>query len=67
MRELYAGRHLRLVVRNGWEFVERPGIRGIVLVVAVTPGDRLLLVEQRRVAGDAGVARARAALTASAS
>ena len=48
MKELHAGRHLRLVVRNGWEFVERPGIRGIVLVVAVTPEDRLLLVEQRR-------------------
>lgn len=55
MRELHAGRHLRLVVRNGWEFVERPGIRGIVLVVAVTPEDRLLLVEQRREPVDANV------------
>lgn len=48
MKELHAGRHLRLVCRNGWEFVERPGIRGIVLVVAVTPGGGLLLVEQHR-------------------
>lgn len=48
MRELHAGRHLRLVERNGWEFVERPGVRGIVVVAAVTPGGRLLLVEQRR-------------------
>ena len=48
MKELHAGRHLRLVVRRGWEFVERPGVRGIVAVVAVTPGGRLLLVEQRR-------------------
>jgi ADP-ribose pyrophosphatase len=48
VKELHAGRHLRLVVRNGWEFVERPGIHGIVLVVAVTPEGRLLLVEQRR-------------------
>lgn len=55
MRELYAGRHLRLVVRNGWEFVERPGIRGIVLVVAVTPENRLLLVEQRREPVDTNV------------
>ena len=55
MRELHAGRHLRLVDRNGWEFVERPGIRGIVLVVGVTPGDGLLLVEQRREPVDANV------------
>lgn len=48
MRELHAGRHLRFVERNGWEFVQRPGIHGIVLVVAVTPGDRILLVEQWR-------------------
>lgn len=48
MRELHAGRHLRLVERNGWEFVERPGVRGIVVVVAVTPAGALLLVEQRR-------------------
>ena len=48
MRELHAGRHLRLVARNGWEFVERPGIHGIVIVVAVTPDGRLLLVEQWR-------------------
>jgi ADP-ribose pyrophosphatase len=55
VKELHAGRHLRLVVRNGWEFVERPGIHGIVLVVAVTPEARLLLVEQRREAVDANV------------
>lgn len=48
MKELHAGRHLRLVVRNGWEFVERPGIHGIVIVVAVTPDGRVLLVEQWR-------------------
>ena len=55
MRELGAGRHLRLVSRNGWAFVERPGIHGIVIVVAVTPGGRLLLVEQRREAVGADV------------
>lgn len=55
MRELHEGRYLRLVSRNGWEFVERPGIRGIVLVVAVTPAGDLLLVEQRREAVDAVV------------
>jgi len=55
VKELHAGRYLRLVVRNGWEFVERPGIHGIVLVVAVTPGDCLLLVEQWREAVAANV------------
>jgi ADP-ribose pyrophosphatase len=55
VKELHAGRYLRFVVRNGWEFVERPGVHGIVLVVAVTPGDRLLLVEQWREAVAANV------------
>ena len=55
MKELHAGRHLRLVERAGWEFVERPGIHGIVLVVAVTPEGRLLLVEQPREAVGAAV------------
>lgn len=55
MKELHAGRYLRLVCRNGWEFVERQGIRGIVIVVAVTPGGDLLLVEQHREAVGADV------------
>lgn len=55
MKELHAGRHLRFVVRDGWEFVDRPGVRGIVVVVAVTPDGRLLLVEQRRAPVDARV------------
>lgn len=55
MKEHHAGRHLRLVVRNGWEFVERPGVHGIVLVVAVTPARGLLLVEQRREPVEANV------------
>jgi len=55
VKELHAGRHLRLVARNGWEFVEPPGVHGIVVVVAVTPGGRLLLVEQRREPVDGNV------------
>jgi len=42
------GRFLRLVRRDGWERVERPGVRGIVVIVAVTPAGELLLVEQYR-------------------
>jgi ADP-ribose pyrophosphatase len=49
------GRFLRLVRRRGWEMVERPGVRSIVVVVAVTPAGELLLVEQHREAMGATV------------
>lgn len=45
---LHEGRFIRMVRRDGWEYVEHPGIRGIVVIVAVTPAGRLLLVEQLR-------------------
>lgn len=45
---LATGCHLRFVKAGGWEYVERPGVTGIAVIVAVTPGGRLLLVEQRR-------------------
>jgi ADP-ribose pyrophosphatase len=45
---LAAGRFLRLVSRQGWEFVERCGASGVVGIVAVTDDRRLLLVEQFR-------------------
>ena len=41
-------KHLRLVRRRGWEFVERKSVSGIVVIVALTPDRRLLLVEQYR-------------------
>ena len=47
-RVLAAGRFLRFVVRDGWEFAERVGISGIVGIVAITPERKLLLVEQER-------------------
>ncbi|HEY3322353.1 MAG TPA: NUDIX hydrolase [Planctomycetota bacterium] len=40
--------HLRFVRRGTWEYVERKGISGIVGIVAVTPENKLLLVEQFR-------------------
>jgi ADP-ribose pyrophosphatase len=46
---LAAGRYLMLLDENGWEYVTRPGVSGVVIIVAVTPDGRLLLVEQRRV------------------
>ena len=45
---LAQGRHLRFVSRDGWEFAERPHVTGIVVIVAVTPEDKLILVEQYR-------------------
>lgn len=43
-----SGRFVRLVDRNGWEYVDRPGVTGIVAIVALTDDDRLILIEQHR-------------------
>ena len=43
------GKYLRLVRRGRWEFVERTNISGIVLIIAVTGDDRIVLTEQFRV------------------
>lgn len=45
---LHRGRHLAFVESDGWEYVDRPGVTGIAVVVAVTDDARLVLVEQRR-------------------
>lgn len=45
-RELYSGNYLNLCERNGWEFVKR--CYGVVMIVAVTPEDELVMVEQYR-------------------
>ncbi|MFT7582962.1 MAG: ADP-ribose pyrophosphatase [Myxococcota bacterium] len=45
---LAEGRFTRLVRKNGWEYVERTNTSGIVLVIALTPENELLLVEQFR-------------------
>jgi ADP-ribose pyrophosphatase len=44
------GRWLRLKRRGRWEFAERVNAGGGVIIVAVTPEDRILLVEQYRAA-----------------
>lgn len=46
---LHAGRWLTLKQRGHWEFVERNNPQGAVIIVAVTPDDRVLFVEQYRV------------------
>lgn len=45
---LAEGKYIRLIEKNGWEYVERLGISGIVGIAAVTDAGNLLLVEQYR-------------------
>ena len=47
-RELYAGRHLKLLAEGPWEFAERTRASGGVVILAFTSRDELLLVEQFR-------------------
>lgn len=48
-REIMAeGRYLRLVKEDGWEWVERTGVTGVVVVAALTEEGRVLFVEQHR-------------------
>ena len=46
---LFRGKWLTLKARGRWEFVERNTPGGAVIIVAVTPQDRVLFVEQYRV------------------
>lgn len=47
--ELARGRFIRLVRRDRWEWAERVNATGVVVIVAKTPDDRVLLVEQERI------------------
>jgi ADP-ribose pyrophosphatase len=47
---LYQGRWLRLRRRGRWEYAERNNPGGAVIILAVTPEDKVLFVEQYRVA-----------------
>jgi len=46
---LFEGQYLRLVRRGHWEYAERVNARGAVIIVAVTPEDNVLFVEQYRI------------------
>lgn len=46
---LFNGRFLRLRRRGRWEYAERTNAGSAVIVVAVTPANRVLFVEQYRV------------------
>jgi ADP-ribose pyrophosphatase len=54
-RVVWKGRHVEMAVRGGWEFARRPGVTGIVGIVAVTDRGQLVLVEQYRPPLDARV------------
>ena len=43
------GKYLSLVKKNGWEYVERPNVSGIVVILAVTEDDEILFTEQVRI------------------
>jgi ADP-ribose pyrophosphatase len=45
---LAQGRYLRLVEEGGWEFTERVGSSGVVVIVALTDQEEIVLVEQHR-------------------
>ncbi len=45
---LYSGKFLSLVIKDGWEYVERVNCSGAVIVVACTDDNKLILVEQFR-------------------
>jgi len=47
---LYEGRWLRLRQRGRWEYAERTNPGGAVIIIALTAADKLLFVEQYRVA-----------------
>ena len=46
---LYNGDYLRICRRDNWEYAERTNASAAVIIVAVTPEDRLVLVEQFRI------------------
>ena len=41
-------KHLRLVERDGWSYVERVNASGVVCIVACTDEGKIVLVEQYR-------------------
>ena len=49
----YKGRYLSLHETNGWEYVRRRHRADVVIVVALTPNNELLMVEQYRQPVDA--------------
>lgn len=45
---LHEGDFLRLIREGEWEYIERNNCRGIVIILAMTDDERVILVEQYR-------------------
>jgi len=43
------GRYLHFLRRGTWEYVHRPGVTGIVVIVAITDDENIVLTEQFRI------------------
>lgn len=54
-KSLHQGRFLAMFERGGWEYVDRVGASGVVVILALTDADELVLVEQHRVPVGASV------------
>jgi ADP-ribose pyrophosphatase len=48
MHTIFESKRVRVVERDGWEYVERTSAKEAVAVIAVTEDDRLVLTEQFR-------------------
>jgi ADP-ribose pyrophosphatase len=48
MTQIFEGKHLIVLERDGWEYVERKKAKEAVAIVAVTDDGRLVLTEQMR-------------------
>lgn len=46
---LYEGKYIRLVCQDTWEYVERLNTSGVVVIIAVTEDQKVILCEQYRV------------------
>ena len=44
----FHGRYLNLLERDGWEFASRSNASGVVILVAVTSDEEIILIEQYR-------------------
>jgi len=47
-RKIFEGKHVRVLERNGWEFVERRRAREAVAIIGITDDNRIILTEQFR-------------------
>lgn len=45
---VHSGQYLRLVIRDGWEYVERVNCTGVVIIIGKTDEGKVILVEQFR-------------------